>query len=138
MIMHPISTIANNINDVAIEGSFDISAAAAVTAARGDGVFGNVTKTGTGAYRLRVPRVAHGCLRVVEKLVMNADYAGSPPATALTVRVFDVQSDATPGATQGDVLVDFLTGTAAYVPVDTTAATTISFRVVFRCKPRVG
>jgi hypothetical protein len=122
--------IKNNINDVSIEGRFTLTAAGAVVATFGDDV--TTTKTGVGSYRVRISSRAVADYRVVETLYDSATFgSGTPPATAVKVRVLLVSTDVA-AATKGDLLIDIVTANATWVATDTTAACSVNFRVSFR------
>lgn len=127
-------TVQNNLNAHDIDGEVDISAAAAVTAVRGDSL--TCTKTGTGTYVVRVAARDQGSPAVFETLKRQVNYCNGTPATALGVKVTTVTVDAA-DATKNDILITLVTtatagGTGA--AADSTAAITISFGVKIRTR----
>ena len=124
-------SVQNNLNALDIEGELDLSAAAAVSAVRGDSL--TATKTGVGTYVVRVNARDQGYPMVFETLNRSANYVNTTPATALGVKMTTVA----PEATTGDILITLVTtatagGTGA--AADTTVAATIAFRAKVRTR----
>lgn len=109
-----------------IEGQIDLSAAAAVTAGRGTDM--TFTKTATGTYTA-VIKGSKG-MKLVEVLDSAVNFSGTVPATAVGCRVSGVaQSSSTDDIT---ITIKTMDGVTTGADTDTTAATTLSFRVVIR------
>lgn len=122
-----------NQNTIQVEGSFTLSAAAAVTS--NEGYDQTVTKTGTGVYRVRLPRAAVANYGVVGVPCAIANFGpGTAPATAVDCRVLAVATDTTAGAGFGDLIIDVQTTNATWVATDTTAACRVDFYVCVRVK----
>lgn len=127
-------SVQNNLNAHDICGEVDLSAAAAVTAVRGDSI--SCTKTGTGTYVVRVSARDQGSPAVFELLHRGAHYVNTTPATALGVKMTTVTVDTTP-ATKDDILITLVTtatagGTGA--AADTSAVATIAFSTKIRTR----
>lgn len=127
-------SIQNNLNTHLIEGEFDLSAAAAVTATRGDSI--TVTKTGVGAYTVRLAARDQGSPAVFEVLNRDANLSNGTPAGALGVKVMGITVDSAQ-VTKDDILIAIVTtatagGTGA--AADSTAAITVDFRVKVRTR----
>lgn len=127
-------SIQNNLSTHLFEGEFDLSAAAAVTAVRGDSI--TVTKTGVGSYTVRVAARDQGAPPVVEVLNRHANLSNGTPAGALGVKVMGITVD-TAQATKDDILIAIVTtatagGTGA--AADTTAVATVDFQVKVRTR----
>jgi hypothetical protein len=112
-----------------ISGEVDLSAAAAVTATRGDDM--TTVKTGTGLYTVTIK--GNKGFMLVELLGRDANFTQGKPTTALGVRV----STVTQTAGTNDIVITLNTMAAATNGIDTdgTAAVTVAFRVLIRhCK----
>lgn len=127
-----ITTVFQNDHRWQIEGEFDLSAAAAVTAVRGDGM--TVTKSATGTYTVVISGVK--ALKMYEVLNRGVNYFGTAPATALGVRVHSLVQ-----ATNGTDDITLVLKTTALptsgADTDGTAAVGVAFRLVLR-KQRMG
>lgn len=121
----------NNEGQWDIEGQIDLSAAAAVVASRGSNA--TVTKTATGTYTVVLP----GSLGILMFEILNATtfYSGTVPAAALGNRVASVVQS----AADGSITITLKTSAAATsgADTDTTAATTLNYRVALRIQ-RIG
>lgn len=119
-----------------IEGTFDLSAAAAVLTltypggstktVRGIGM--SVVKNGTGTYDVtcKMSTIGGPVFQPVELLDGQANFIGATVATTLDARI---QSVATVAAT-GDLLIKVITAQTTGAPADTTGAITVAFHVV--------
>jgi hypothetical protein len=107
-----------------MEGQFDLSAAGAVTAYRGDGV--TVTKNGTGLYDIVVSNPSN--LEVVKVLACGADLVD---ATIGTVKDVGVETTVSKNSTTGAFNMTVHTVDAAGADVDEATSTlTVGFRFV--------
>lgn len=119
-----------------IEGTFDLSAAAAVLVltypggstktVRGIGM--SVVKNGTGTYDVtcKASSTLGPVFQPVELLDGQANFIGLTLGTDLDARI---QSVTTVAAT-GDLLIKVITAQTSGAPADTTAAITVAFHVV--------
>lgn len=121
------NTVTRYINEhrLEIEGQIDLSAGAAVTASRVSGA--TVAKSATGTYTVTFP--ASMGLNIVELLDARSNFSGTVPATATGTRVSTVALNAA-----GDLVITLKTMASPNTgaDTDTTAATTLNFRVVIR------
>ena len=126
----------NNYATLVIQGSFDLSAAAAVltltypggqtATCRGDNL--SCAKGGTGSYTVTLKGT--GATKFVEVLYSNANLQATTLATALTARVAAV---AQPGGSSGDdITITVITAQTTGAAADTTAAVTVCFEVALR------
>lgn len=121
--------IFHNACEYQIRGEFDLSAAAAVTATRGDDM--TVVKTGVGAYTVTIKGVK--AIKLVELLGRQAEFTGTVPATALGVRIATVTQSA--GTDDIVITINTTANPTSGANTDTTAATTVAFEVTIRnCK----
>ena len=109
-----------------IEGEIDLSAAAAVSAGRGTDM--TFTKTATGTYTA-VIKGSKG-LKLVEILDRRVTFNGTVPAAATGCRISGVTQD----TSTDDITITIKTmaSPTTGADTDTTAATTLSFKVVLR------
>lgn len=109
-----------------LEGEIDLSAVAAVTAHRGTGT---AAKTAAGTYTVTIPAAIADGLPLVETLKRDVQFAGTVPATATGCRISSVAKNAA-----GDLVITFKTSASPTTgaDTDTTAATSLSYSVVFR------
>jgi hypothetical protein len=129
--MPTLASTANTECEYTIDGEFDLSSSAAVTATRGTGL--TVTKTGTGTYTVVLAN--RWGIQLVEIINRWAGFSATSPATATGVGITTVtQASATVAGNAGDITITVVTtanpNTGA--ATDTTAATTVDFQVVFR------
>lgn len=110
-----------------MEGEIDLSAAAAVTAYRG---LGTAAKTAVGTYTVTIPGAIGQGLMVVELLKRAITFAGTVPAAATGCRIVSVVQSASDGSIVITIKTSASPTTGA--DTDTTAATTLSFSVVWR------
>jgi hypothetical protein len=135
--MSQLNTIFHNDYRYEIEGSFDLSAGAAVLAitypagqtktVRGRGM--SVVKNGTGTYDVTVKlssTISGPTFQSVELLDADAKLVGATVATALDARIQSVTL-----STAGDIVIKVLTTQTSGAAADTTGAITVSFQVVF-------
>lgn len=124
--------IYNNYGRYEIEGSFDLSAAAAVlpitigtdsVTCRGDNL--SCAAGGTGTYTVTLKGT--GNLQLVETIFADAAIRATTVAAALFARVSSVTQ-----STNGDIVITVLTTSAAGAAIATTAAITVGFQVVLR------
>lgn len=137
------TTVFNNFNRYEIEGTFDLSAAAAVLpitfpagqtkTVRGENM--SVVKNGTGTYDVTVKlssTISGPTFQAIELLDGNANLIGATLATVLDARIQSVAL-----STAGDIVIKVITAQTSGAAADTTGAITVSFRVVF-CYNRMG
>lgn len=110
-----------------IEAQCDLGSDASAGAVRGTNC--TFTKTGTGAYTLKVKGTT--ALKVYEVLHGQAALVGASPATAFNARVTGV-TQATDGTDDVSITLVTLTNAATPAAADTTAAITLSVNVVLR------
>lgn len=135
--MSTLNTIFHNDCRYEIEGTFDLSAAAAVLAitypagqtktVRGKGM--TVVKNGTGTYDVTVKlssTVSGPSFQAIELVDGNANFIGATVATTLDCRIQSVTLTAA-----GDILIKVITAQTSGAAADTTGAITVAFRVVF-------
>jgi hypothetical protein len=127
-----------------MEGSFDLSATATVlnliqpdgSTKTCRGQFMSCVKSTTGTYVVTVKLASsldgQPVFQPVELLDAHADLVGATVATALDARVSSVAKDQ-----NGNIAITVLTTGSTGAAVDTTAAVTVSFRVVIE-KNRMG
>lgn len=133
--MATMNTVFHNDYRYEIEGSFDLSAAAAVLTisypagqtktVRGKGM--SVVKNGTGTYDVTVKlssTVSGPTFQSVELLDADAKIVATTVATALDARVASVLL-----STAGDLVIKVQTTQTTGAAADTTAAVTVSFQV---------
>lgn len=126
----------NNEGRFVIEGSFDLSAAAAVQnitagvvtkTVRGQNM--SVVKNGTGTYdvTLKLASSLDGkpIFQPVELLYGNANLIGATVATVLDARIASVALD-----TSGNLVIKVITAQTTGAAADTTGAITVAFMVV--------
>lgn len=122
--------IVHNACEYAVRGEVDLSAAAAVTATRGDDM--TLVKTGVGTYTATIK--GNKGIMLIETLKRYANFTGGTmPATALGCKVTTV----TQTAGTNDIVINITTMASATsgAATDGTAAVTIAFEVVIRhCK----
>lgn len=136
-IMANYNTVFHNDARYEIEGSFDLSAAAAVLTisypagqtktVRGKGM--SVVKNGAGTYDVTVKlssTISGPTFQSIELLDADAKLVAVTVATALDARVASVAL-----STAGDIVIKVLTTQTTGAAADTTAAVTVSFQVVF-------
>lgn len=123
--------IVHSACEYAIRGEIDLSAAAAVTATRGDDMT-SVKNGGAGSYSVTIK--GNKGLMLVETLKRHAEFTGGTmPATALGCKVTTV----TQTAGTNDIVINITTmaNPTSGAATDGTAAVTVSFEVVLRhCK----
>jgi hypothetical protein len=126
--------VVNNVYTHVVEGEFDLSAAGAVTAVRGNSL--SVTKTGVGTYVIRLLSRSQGSPALFELVNRRVDLCNGTPAGALGVRAMAAATDPT-DSFHKDLLFTVLTTAgagASGAAADTTAAITVSFRYVIRTR----
>ena len=119
-----------------IEGSFDLSAGAAVQnitdgvetkTVRGEGM--SVAKNGTGTYDVTVKLASSldgkPVFQPVELLYGNANFIGTTLATTLDARIKSVALD-----TSGNLVISVITAQTTGAAADTTGAITVAFQVI--------
>lgn len=112
-----------------IEGQIDLSAAAAVTAFRGSAM--TAAKTATGTYTVTI--AGSEALKLVEILDSSVDFTGTVPATATGCRISSVTQSSSGVANEPIVItIKTMASPTTGADTDTTAATTLTFRVVLR------
>lgn len=125
----------NNLSTHVIEGEFDLSAAAAVTAVRGDSI--KVTKeAAAGTYTVRLLARSQGSPPLVQIVNRHAELCNGTPAGALGARVMGGIVEST-SQFHKDLLFTILTTAGAGnsgAAANTTAAVTVSFRIVIRTR----
>lgn len=124
--MSTVSQETWNVAECAVRCEFDLSAAAAVTATRGDDVV--VTKTGTGVYTVRV--VGRTFYEVLKRFAWLSRAAPGTANAQVTSIDLDGAGDGTGAVITVTTLDDFATPAAA----DVGAASTVSVEVVFRTR----
>lgn len=130
-------TIFHNDARYEIEGSFDLSAGAAVSnisypagqtkTVRGKGM--TCVKNTTGIYDVTVKTsstISGATIQVLELIDANANIVATTVATALTARIASVVVN-----TAGDIVIKVITAQTTGAAADTTVAITVAFRVVF-------
>lgn len=136
-----ISPVYQNEASWVVQGTFDLSAGAAVLAisnpdgstktVRGDNM--SVVKNGTGTYDVTLKGTSN--LKLVELLDGRAALIGATVATALSARI---QSALQPGGSSGDdIIIKVITAQTTGAAADTTGAITVSFSVTIRIR-RMG
>ncbi len=124
----PNTTARNqNPNKWEIEMEADLSAAAAVTATRGENV--TCTKTGVGTYNFVIKGTS--ALKVHATLNRDARLHGTP-ATAFDARITAI-TQATDGSDDVTVSVTTLTNAATPAAADTTGACVLSVSLTLQC-----
>lgn len=109
-----------------IEGEIDLTAGAAVSASRGTGM--TVSKSATGTYTVVLS--GSKAIKLVEVLSRQVNFSGTVPATATGCRISSITQDSNTDAITITIKTSASPTTGA--DTDTTAATTLSFRVVLR------
>lgn len=135
--MASFNTVFHNDGRYEIEGSFDLSAGAAVSTitypagqtktVRGKGM--TAVKNGTGTYDVTVKlssTISGPTFQSIELLDADAKLVATTVATALDARIASVLLN-----TAGDIVIKVLTTQTSGAAADTTAAVTVSFQVVF-------
>lgn len=135
--MSQLNTIFHNDYRYEIEGTFDLSAGAAVSSisypagqtktVRGRGM--TVVKNGTGTYDVTVKNsstVSGATFQAIELVDGNANLIGATLATVLDARIQSVAL-----STAGDIVIKVITAQTSGAAADTTGAITVAFRVVF-------
>lgn len=138
-----MNSFFNNLNRLEIEGTFDLSAAAAVNTisypagqtktVRGENM--SVVKNGTGTYDVTVKlssTISGPTFQAVELLDGQANIIAVAVATVLDCRIASVAL-----STAGDLVIKVITAQTTGAAADTTAAITVGFRVVV-CYARMG
>lgn len=126
----------NNDARLVIEGTFDLSAGAAVVpftsgvatkTVRGQNM--SVVKNGTGTYDVTVKYASSldgkPVFQPVELLYGNANLVGATVATTLDARIHSVTV-----TTAGDLLIKVITAQTSGAAADTTGAITVAFMVI--------
>lgn len=114
-----------NAGEVEVNVEIDLSAAAAITATRGDDVV--TTKTGAGVYTIRVVGRTF-----YEVLYRHAEFFPSGAAGIVNAKVTAIDLDGAGDGTGAVITITTLDDYATPVAADVAAAGTLSVQVVFR------
>lgn len=109
-----------------IEGQIDLSAAAAVSASRITGA--TVSKTAVGTYTVVLS--GSKALKLVEILDQRVNFANGVPAGATGCRISSIAQDSNTDAVT--ITIKTMASPTTGADTDTTAATTLSFKVTLR------